>query len=121
MSSTSTILADIARVQAACTSGRVWFEEILPTSDGTEDTGTSGRATLDATNAAILAALGNRFIPRLSYLQSQNDGSANDLADVAAGRVPRSLHVAGDNFHMSRPGNFASSRRVINHIETYGP
>lgn len=121
--SQSTVLADYARAVAANTSGYYWFCEILPNDNpnGSEDTGGSARATLDATNAAILSAYGNRRISILAAMQAANDGSAQDLDDVARGQVPRSLKVTGDTFHPNKLGCWVKSQAILRHIETYGP
>lgn len=55
---------------------------------------------LDATLAGLYA---DRFVDIRAYLQSYNDGSGNDLADIAAGLVPRSLR--SDTIHLNGRGN----------------
>ncbi len=119
--STATIQADDARAIGYSTSGRYWFCEILPKSDGTENNGDANRITLNGTNSARKTTLGNRYIDTiLPALQAANDGSANDLADVANGLVPRSLQVDGV-FHLTDLGNYVKNQAITATIETYGP
>jgi hypothetical protein len=55
------------------------------------------------TNTDLAALYGSKFRNMLSILQASNDGSANDLADVAAGYTPRSLRV--DEVHLTTTAN----------------
>jgi lysophospholipase L1-like esterase len=64
-------------------------------------------ATLQANYASLLAlvkaAYPYEYIDTLSLLQRNNDGSVDDLADVAAGLPPRSL-LAADRYHLNSTG-----------------
>lgn len=53
-------------------------------------------------NNELAAIYGSRFVRFMSALQAANDGSANDLADVAAGLIPRSLRT--DDLHLNTAG-----------------
>ena len=64
--------------------------------------GGSGLASFLATNAALSATYGPRYVDLLGALQAANDGSANDLSDIAAGWVPRSLR--SDPVHLNDAG-----------------
>lgn len=60
------------------------------------------QAGLDRLDAILTANCGARFVDERAYLMSKNDGTAGDLADVAAGLVPRSLR--SDNIHLNDIG-----------------
>lgn len=53
--------------------------------------------------ALVKATYPNEYIDTLSILQRNHDGSANDLADVAAGLPPRSL-LSSDRYHLNSTG-----------------
>lgn len=73
--------------------------------------GSGARATFDAALAVAVAfggaansdSAGNHYIPTLETLKAANDGSANDLADVANDIVPRSLRT--DTIHENSDGS----------------
>ena len=71
------------------------------------DSSSGSVATFKATYAALLVLVKAKYafncIDTLSILQRANDGSGNDLADVAAGLVPRSL-TAVDRLHLNNAG-----------------
>lgn len=60
-------------------------------------------AYVDDLDATLAGLYGDRFVDIRAYLQSYNDGSGNDLADIAAGLVPRSLR--SDTIHLNGRGN----------------
>jgi lysophospholipase L1-like esterase len=92
------IKADIDLMIAHVEGGRWLVGGITPFAD---DTG--GDTTLRlALNALLSSAYGNRYVDILTPMQAANDGSANDLADVAAGLIPRSLR--GDGGHPNETG-----------------
>ncbi len=69
----------------------------------------------DATLASIVSHINTahgpgHYIPTLAALQAANDGSANDLADVAAGLVPRSLR--SDSIHLNDAGKTVATREI---------
>lgn len=85
--SPSTVKADIASMVARQTNGRFIIVGVLPwSSDSPADV-----ATRLQLNADLASLYGNKYLDWLPALQSANDGSANDLADVTAGLTPRSL------------------------------
>ncbi len=51
------------------------------------------------------------YIPTLAALQAANDGTAGDLADVAAGLVPGSLR--SDSIHLNDAGQQIASREIM--------
>lgn len=59
-------------------------------------------AGLAAVNAALAATYGDRYVDLMAALVAAGDGSANDLADIAAGYVPRSLRA--DAVHLNDAG-----------------
>jgi lysophospholipase L1-like esterase len=59
-------------------------------------------AARTAFNAALSTAYGARYVDLPGALRTANDGSANDLLDIAAGYVPRSLRV--DELHLNDAG-----------------
>lgn len=65
-----------------------------------EDAGTV--AAWQALNARLSARYGSRFVDLMGLLQAANDGSGNDLADIAAGYVPRSKR--SDAVHLNNAG-----------------
>ena len=58
--------------------------------------------TIEARNATLSATYGARFVNLLQVLKDANDGSPDDLADIAAGYVPRSLR--SDAVHLNDAG-----------------
>jgi len=58
-----------------------------------DETGTSTRAVIEASNAAIKAAFPNNWVDFLPALQGGSNGSAQDTADVASGIIPSSLRL----------------------------
>ncbi|WP_179505658.1 MULTISPECIES: hypothetical protein [unclassified Sphingomonas] len=58
-----------------------------------DETGTSTRAVIEASNAAIKAAFPNNWVDFLPALQGGSNGSAQDIADVANGLIPSSLRL----------------------------
>ncbi|WP_287207287.1 hypothetical protein, partial [Mesorhizobium sp.] len=84
---------------------------ILEPSPGITYLGSPGRqvgnpAHYDAQVAAIAAAFPNNFVPTLEVLQANNNGSAQDLADVAGDAVPSSLmdNPPTDTIHLNVAG-----------------
>ena len=59
-------------------------------------------SALDAMDVSMASIYGNKFVDVRAYLQSKNDGSGNDLADIADGLVPRSLR--SDTIHLNDKG-----------------
>lgn len=85
----TTIKADFAECVADHPTGDV---VVIPPTPSAGDSG--GRlSTLATLNSDLATLYGPKFYNVTAFLQSKNDGSANDLADVAAGLIPRSLRV----------------------------
>lgn len=80
------------------TSPKKWFymQATPDATAGNESSGTTGLAWT-ACQASIKAQYPNNYIDTLTQMQSHNDGSANDLLDIAKGWWPRSLRL--DNVH----------------------
>lgn len=58
--------------------------------------------TLIAVNSWINTTYGSKAVDIYAHLRTKGDGSANDIADVAAGVMPRSLQA--DTIHLNRRG-----------------
>lgn len=66
------------------------------------DTDTAGDTTARNTlNALLASSYGERYLDPMPGLQAANDGSANDLADIAAGWIPRSLRSDAGHFNQT--------------------
>lgn len=76
----------------------------------------AGNALPAAAYAALesdLAALyGERYLNLRTALNAYHDGSANDLADIADGLVPRSLRLPSDAIHLNDLGNQRSAEVI---------
>lgn len=93
-----TVAGDIAAAAAMITTGRYLVGAILTSADDS-----AGNITaLQALNASLASTYGSRFVDLMAILQAANDGSANDLADIAAGYTPRSLR--SDAVHLNDAG-----------------
>lgn len=67
----------------------------------------------------IIAHVGaSHYVECFTDLAAANDGSANDLADIAESLVPRSLRV--DTHHETTAGTAIRTRTVANHIKAQG-
>lgn len=95
---TDIIISDIDAMIAYCGHARYRIISPLPS---TAWNGTV-LAAYEVTMAALRARYGVRFYDARAALQAANDGSANDLADVAAGLTPRSLR--SDEVHLLGKG-----------------
>lgn len=82
------------------------------------DGGTTTPQNLTDMYAYLQATYGNRFVDVRAYLQGYNDGSANDLADIANGLVPRSLR--SDNIHLNNVGYQLVSNCLFGRMKTLG-
>ena len=108
------IIVDIRRAAAGCVNGRYRVMEIIPRADRSTTSG-AGRTWLEALNTSLAGEYGAKFLRRLPTLQSANDGSANDLADVAANVCPRSL--LKDGVHRTQAGHRSEASAVIAAID----
>ena len=106
---------DIARAVAGCTTGRYRVMEILPRADGTTNLGSPKRNTLVALNTYLNDNF--NFVSRLDDFLAASDGSANDIADVAIGVIPRSLRRSSDNIHRNQAGQRVEAQSVIASLE----
>jgi len=78
----------------------VWLEPWL---DASYVSGSAEHTTHFAHVAEVAAAIGSaHYVPTFAAAQAANNGDANDLADVAAGLIPRSLR--GDTLHPNAAG-----------------
>lgn len=95
----ASIIADIDLMIAHVVGGR-WLVGSVPPS--TLDSGAENTLRL-ALNAAFEAEYGDRYVDIVAAWQAANDGSADDLSDIAAGYTPRSLR--GDELHPNDDGD----------------
>lgn len=108
----TTVKADVAAMVARCTSGKYIIVGVLPfTGDG--DLTTANSITRVQLNADLAALYGNHFLDWLPSLQAANDGSANDLSDIANGWTPRSLRYDSGHPHETVNGAGASGIGVL--------
>jgi len=96
----ATIEANIASTVYALGHLRYIVIGILP--DNSEASNSDNYIKMAAVNTNSASVYGTRFINALTVLQAHGDGSANDNADIAAGRVPRSLQA--DTLHLNATG-----------------
>ncbi len=94
----SLILSNIA----TCVSGLKGAKRHIVIGAVRADGGSVPGSLLDSLDAALLGVYGDKFLNVRVHLQSLNDGSANDLADIALGLVPRSLR--SDIIHLNDKG-----------------
>lgn len=64
--------------------------------------GSPERIAHDANDALIATAIGDHYVETYQALADANDGSPQDLADVAAGIFPTSLRL--DDYHLNDAG-----------------
>ncbi|MQT93014.1 SGNH/GDSL hydrolase family protein [Pseudomonas helleri] len=90
-----------------------------------EEFGTSGRARLDACNAAIAAAFTEFWLDISAWLRTAEAATAagitftsDDLADISNGLTPRSLR--SDSGHLNALGNIAIGKRVYQESQIRG-
>lgn len=96
------IMAYIATGVSRVTSGKYVVMTLVPNHERV--VGTFGGDLITSVNNAIISAYPNNHIDIRTELQSFGDGSADDLADIANGLVPRSLRIAADNVHHNHKG-----------------
>lgn len=91
-------VANVAAMAALVTGGRYLVGSILPwTTDSP-----AGVDQRTAINTALAAAYGARYVDIYAALVAANDGSPEDLSDIAAGWTPRSLRA--DSGHLNTAG-----------------
>jgi lysophospholipase L1-like esterase len=103
VASLSTVLDNIAAMVAYLGHTHYRILSVLP--------GFGTAAQAQAVNSALQAAYGSRFVNVFAALQAENDGSGDDLADVASGLVPRSLR--SDALHLNTAGYAIVSAAVL--------
>jgi len=107
VSASATVISDAATAVAWSKTGRIIVVGVTPTTGNDAASGQTDYASRMAINASLSSTYGSRYLDLLPALQAANDGSANDLADVAGGQIPRSLRWSGDNTHISDTVNGA--------------
>lgn len=94
----TTVKADIA----ACVADHATVEFIVLGVLPSASDSAGNLATIAQLNADLAILYGSKYADVLAYLQANGDGSANDLADIAAGLTPRSLR--SDAVHLNDAG-----------------
>lgn len=92
------VLADIAAMVAYLGHMRFRVISLLPNATWSA----ANLALMTSINDALSAQYGSRYVDGLAALKAANNGSPEDLADVAAGFTPRSLRV--DHTHLNGLG-----------------
>lgn len=91
----------IKQMAAYTPSGRYLVGTMMPSViDG--DLTTARSIARVAANNELASFFGSRYVDVLGALQAENDGSAEDLSDIANGWVPRSLR--SDDTHLTTAG-----------------
>lgn len=81
--------------------------------------GSPERDGWEATQAAVRSHVGEtRYVETLAALQAAHNGSPEDLADVAAGLVPRSLRT--DDIHETAAGSAVRTGAIAARLATLG-
>lgn len=112
----TTVKADIA----ACVAGLNGHSRYLIIPPHRSD-GNALPATAYATLEGELATLyGDHYLNLRTGLNAYNDGSANDLADIADGLVARSLRLPADAVHLNDIGNQRAAELVIAKLQALG-
>lgn len=96
----TTVKSNIATCVAALTTTHYLVGSILPAA--TDSAG--NLSTISTLNSDLATLYGARFVDLLTPLQAASDGSAGDIADVAAGIIPRSCRASGDPLHLNSKG-----------------
>lgn len=115
-------LAALQTIVSTCTSGRWVYVQPSP-----EDfiQGGASRTTWDGIQSTLLAWItanggANRYVECLTALKAANDGSAQDLIDVANNIVPTSLRLPGDPIHENNAGSLVRWGQIWNRIKSLG-
>ncbi|MCD2176430.1 SGNH/GDSL hydrolase family protein [Rhizobium sp. C1] len=116
------IEADMALMVAHVVGGRFLVGAVTPFANDPA-TG-SGADTPDDTakrlalNALRQSSYGDRYVDPMPYFASASNGSAEDLADIAAGWIPRSLR--SDGGHLNAAGQMAKARAYRDKLISLG-
>ncbi|PKP69094.1 MAG: hypothetical protein CVT82_12610 [Alphaproteobacteria bacterium HGW-Alphaproteobacteria-4] len=92
------VMVDIAAMVASLGHSRYLVAAILPSAADTA----AGVSTIAALNANLAALYRTHFVDLLGALQAHAGGTPGDIADLAAGIVPRSLR--SDAIHLNDAG-----------------
>jgi hypothetical protein len=82
------------------------------------EAGSVTKSALEAFDAEALTKYGTRFCNVRAYLMTKGDGSANDIADIADGLVPRSLR--SDTIHLNDKGYQLKAEYIYQHLKSMG-
>jgi lysophospholipase L1-like esterase len=93
-----TVLEDIAAAVASLGHQRYLVGAVLPSS--ADNSG--ALASLVTLNGQLASTYGTRFVDLVAILKDEADGSTDDVSDVAAGFIPRSLR--SDHLHLNDAG-----------------
>jgi lysophospholipase L1-like esterase len=85
-----------------------------------EPLGGLGQAELIATRNGCLAAFPNRCVDIPAALAAANNGSAQDLSDVANGWTPTSLQLGGSAIHLNDQGQIVVHNAVAAKLNALG-
>ena len=102
-SNENTIFAGIQKYLSFQDTVQKRFIVAMPAIDSLSGSLATIKANYDALLPLVKAAYPTEYIDTRALLQRNHDGSANDLADVAAGLMPRSL-LYTDRYHLNATG-----------------
>jgi lysophospholipase L1-like esterase len=106
----TTIKADIATMVAGQVNSNYLVLAICPNSSQQESLGQANYARLVTLNSDLATTYGAKFFDVKAYLQGFGNGSAQDLADIAADLVPSSLRA--DSMHLNTAGYDLVAARI---------
>jgi lysophospholipase L1-like esterase len=110
------VVTDIAAAVASLGHDRYLIGSILTASGDSAGV----VSTITGRNATLASTYGPRYVDILGALQAANDGSANDLSDVAAGWTPRSLRAPADPVHLNDAGYAIAAPRWKAAADAFG-
>lgn len=113
------IKADIAKMVELHSDGRFIISNISGFYGSVWQFGGDKYNDMVDVNAWILATYPDNNIDIYGYLLTQGDGSADDIADVAVGLLPRSLRIE-DGGHLNAAGSALWAAKVNEFIATKG-
>lgn len=114
------ILADIATITDELDSHGTDYRvlTLIPNKNWTTTPPTTSGTIKGEVDAGILSAYGVKAVDVYAHLQTKGDGGANDIADVAAGLIPRSLQL--DDIHLNKRGEDFAMDVVYTSINVAG-
>lgn len=93
-----TVKGDIAAMVSRINNGRYIVVGVLPwTSDG--DLSSANSIVRAQLNADLAALYGSKYLDWWTFLRDANDGSSEDMSDIANGWTPRSLRYDAGHIH----------------------